>query len=57
MGVSDVGVGRSVFRYALTENYKLDIADNWDAAPSHRGGPKGCMVGDAAGDCGKVGVG
>lgn len=52
-----MGVGRSVFRYTLTENYKLDIADNWDAAPSHRGGPKGCMVGDAAGDCGKVGVG
>lgn len=57
MGVSDTGVGRSVFNYTLAENYELDIADDGDATPGHRGGPEGCMVGYAAGDCRKVGVG
>ena len=57
MGVGDAGVSRSVLHDALAENYELDIADNWDATPGHRGGPEGCMIGNAAGDCGEVRMG
>ena len=56
MGMSDAGVSRPIFHYALAENYEPDIANDGDSAPGHRGGPEGCMVGDAAGDCGEVGV-
>lgn len=57
MGLGDTGVGRSSLHYALAEDYELDVADDGDPAPGHRGGPEGCMVGDATGDGGKVGVG
>ncbi len=57
MGVSDAGAGGSIFHYALAENYELDVADDGDPAPRHRGSPEGCMVGDTAGDGGEVGVG
>lgn len=57
MGVTDAGVGRPIFHCALAENDELDVADDGNAAPGHRGRPEGCMVGDAAGDGGEVGVG
>lgn len=57
MRVGDAGVGGSVFHDALAEDDELDIADDGDAAPGHRSSPEGGMVGDAAGDCGEMGVG
>lgn len=47
----------SIFHHALAENYEFDIADDRNATPGHRGRPEGCMVGDAAGDSGEMGVG
>ena len=57
MRVGDAGVGGSVFHDALAEDDELDIADDGDAAPGHRSSPESGMVGDAAGDCGEMGVG
>lgn len=54
VGVSDAGAGGSIFHYALADNYELDVADDGDPAPGHRGGPEGRMVGDAAGDGGEL---
>ena len=50
VGVSDTGVGRSILHHTLAENYELDITNDRNAAPSHRGGPEGCMVGHPARD-------
>lgn len=57
MGVSDARGPKSILHYTLAENDELDITDNGNAAPCHRGRPQGCMVGDAAGDCGEMRVG
>lgn len=57
MGVSDAGAAKSIFHYALAQNYELDVADDRNAAPGHRGRPEGCMVRNATGDGGEMGVG
>lgn len=55
--VDAFGRGGAVFDHALAEYDKFDVADDGNAAPGYRCGPKRGMVGDAAGDGGEVRVG
>lgn len=57
MRTSGVGVGESILHYALAENNELDVTNNRNPTPSHRGSPEGSVVGHTAGHGGKVLVG
>ena len=52
--MSRAGVGESIFHDALAENYELDVTNDRNPAPGHRGSPEGSMVGHTAGHSGKV---
>lgn len=55
--MSSAGVGESIFHYAFAENYELDVTDDGNLAPGHRGSPEGSVVGHTPGHGGKVLVG
>lgn len=55
--MSGAGVGKPIFHYTLAKNYELDVTDNGNPAPGHRGSPEGSVIGHTAGHGGKVLVG
>lgn len=55
--MSSSAVGEPIFDYALAENYELDVTDDGNLAPGHRGSPESSVVGHTPGYGGKVLVG
>lgn len=48
--------GGTAFDHSLGGDDEFHVADDGDATPCHWCRPEGGVVGDTAGDCGKVGV-